>query len=732
VASLKYPDSGSRLVQYANGDFAAGAVAILYADRTGTTLAEIYTDSNGTPGALITNSTVTLDAYGQQPTYWGPVAGTTTLYITVDGGPLVPVDAAYGPRLDATSVDSSVVHLTGNETITGTKAFTTPPTVPTPTAPGHATPRSYTDLRRYGDGTVVATDPQWGYTTGTDLYTPLTAIIAALGVAGGRVIIPSGNWTLSAPINIKNGVHIEGSGKQATKVTATGGGFYWSTSVHEFFIEHLRLDVTGGHIFWSTNGTPFYKSQMKHLMLNQNDINYSIAYHHGIGDWDKVIFEDCDMVRAPGSLYPAFDIVNSGNAANDNVWRDCGVDGQNCTSSPFFWVENTSTANYAWDNVFENITGERNPGGIIRALSHRNLRIVNVVDWDTTVNYVASHVHVGKSTASGSTSSKNVFIAGCGRRIGGGSAFSGTYDVNLPAGEVQYVDVFSPHNNGVSGSVNFSTADFVNVWGAGSLAWTGQPAGVGNHIGSGVDINGPLLVNGTQRSAGTVAPNGAVTGNIGDEYTNKSGGVGTSKWFKESGNATTTGWVAFDTGISVPRSVLTGARLLLNGHPYPATVGTASWAKDTWRWAPISLYSQMPINFFSVVATTNASVGTATMIFALYGLDAYNRPGAMAVDYSSYGSIDLTAGSAGAEKLLATTGLIIPAGDWYLGCAWTGTATGNPTMDAITGNHPEVASNAPGSNNNAYSQAVTGTTPPLPAVPSGAAASGIAVWAILG
>jgi hypothetical protein len=43
------------------------------------------------------------------------------------------------------AVDSTVVHLAGAETVGGVKTFTSPPLVPTPTAPGQASPKSYVD-----------------------------------------------------------------------------------------------------------------------------------------------------------------------------------------------------------------------------------------------------------------------------------------------------------------------------------------------------------------------------------------------------------------------------------------------------------------------------------------------------------------------------------------------------------------------------------------------------------
>lgn len=99
--NLLFPDSGSRQVLYANGDFAANVTATLYIDEALTTLAEIYGDNGGTPGGRINTAQIVTDAYGRQPDFWGPVAGDDHLWIVVNGGPPSRVDAAYGQRIDA-------------------------------------------------------------------------------------------------------------------------------------------------------------------------------------------------------------------------------------------------------------------------------------------------------------------------------------------------------------------------------------------------------------------------------------------------------------------------------------------------------------------------------------------------------------------------------------------------------------------------------------------------------
>jgi hypothetical protein len=109
VARLIGPDANSRLVYAVAGTRlqpAVGATAVVYSDAAGTVLADIaaYQPGNpGTPGAVISGSTVTVDATSQLPLFWFPASGADTLYVKVDGGPVTAINADYDSRLDTFS-----------------------------------------------------------------------------------------------------------------------------------------------------------------------------------------------------------------------------------------------------------------------------------------------------------------------------------------------------------------------------------------------------------------------------------------------------------------------------------------------------------------------------------------------------------------------------------------------------------------------------------------------------
>lgn len=68
--------------------------------------------------------------------------------------------------------------------------------------------------------------------------------------------------------------------------------------------------------------------------------------------------------------------------------------------------------------------------------------------------------------------------------------------------------------------------------------------GVAHKFSGCVQPNATLSTNGGRVCAGTGSPEGAFNGWIGDTYLRRDGGANTSCYFKESGNNTTTGWVA--------------------------------------------------------------------------------------------------------------------------------------------------------------------------------------------
>ncbi|WP_431728584.1 glycosyl hydrolase family 28-related protein [Verrucosispora sp. TAA-831] len=582
-----------------------------------------------------------------------------------------------------------------------------------------------------GDLTVNVKDfGALGNNTGDDgpaIQAAINSLPTSGNNIGGCVYFPIGTYRIATPITLRSAIRLVGAGRRSSRLnvpTAGNGLFVWTANLSHLVIQHLYLSGSKGHLFTPSGGDyGFHTSVIEDCVIVQQDPASSILRHVSTSDYDNVTWRQCDMTRIAGSTVPGFHVVNDGGAANQNRWEDCWAHSQNSNAAPFFWLESTSGVNYAYDNVFRNITGEQNAGGLIRALSTYNLVVDNVTDYDTTVPYTASVIHVGRSSAVGGLPSVYPLIRSSGRRDNS-SLPTGMFDVNLPSGEVQRALIQSPNHSSSTLKVNFGTGNVVTVHNAYPGSWPTAPDGAMHYYSHPPHMARGLFVGSSRISSGTGSPEGVVTGAVGDQYIRSDGGRGLCLYVKETGPGNT-GWAPY--GWASPRASVVGGRRLLSGWPSPMVVGTVTLAKDTWRYMPLSLTRPLTLTHLGVLASTAATGGTAAMIFGLFAVDAAGKPASRVADYSTYGSIDLSIG-AGAEAMLATSGLTIPAGDWMIGCAWTGTASASPVLYSTSGAHPAVAGTSISQQANAYQQAATGAAVPDPATPAGGATSGIAIY----
>lgn len=179
-----------------------------------------------------------------------------------------------------------------------------------------------------------------------------------------------------------------------------------------------------------------------------------------------------------------------------------------------------------------------------------------------------------------------------------------------------------------------------------------------------------------------------------------------------------------------PSAAVSGGNLLLTGHPSPAaTLTNATLVKDTWHFLPVKLPNYTPVTALKVQVATAASGGTATARLAVFSSpDTGKRPTTLVTDLSTYGTIDLTI--AGARQV-ATSGLSLPPGEYWLGVAWSGTATSAPGVACVTGTHPTVAGTGIGADATAYTLSLSGASTPSTVSLSGTAAAGVAVYGAL-
>lgn len=119
VASLRFPDTGTRMAVLDSGRPAKNSRGYVYADEACTVVAEAYADVDGVKGALLPvdelgRRYITLSAYGEQPYWWGPADGTSVLWLRVNGV-ASRVDADYGPRIgDVTAQATQTATVVGS------------------------------------------------------------------------------------------------------------------------------------------------------------------------------------------------------------------------------------------------------------------------------------------------------------------------------------------------------------------------------------------------------------------------------------------------------------------------------------------------------------------------------------------------------------------------------------------------------------------------------------------
>jgi len=177
---------------------------------------------------------------------------------------------------------------------------------------------------------------------------------------------------------------------------------------------------------------------------------------------------------------------------------------------------------------------------------------------------------------------------------------------------------------------------------------------------------------------------------------------------------------------AVPRDTrpsTSGNVTILTGRPWGSNSGTVTFAKDTWRCTLTHMATPVTVAGLGVITTVAAALGTAVLIFGVWSRDNDGRPATRLFDWATLGSIDLTA--APGTLVLATPGLVIPAGEFFVGCAWAGTAVTSPVL--VTHSGLAAGTDSLTGNNTGYSYAASGLAVPDPFVPATGTTGGITV-----
>lgn len=279
-----------------------------------------------------------------------------------------------------------------------------------PTATGSALRNRFTVMAKPPTG-VVATDT-------ANLLAAVAALPAPGSTVGGTIRLHRGKYLVNQPLPLIAGIAYVGAGKAATEIQVTTGNLFApTTSIQHPIFEKLILSTAGGHLFEFGATGGMHESVFRDVVMITYANAASLMHLDGSGDFLENVFENCEFNRQTTATVPAFDFKGPAGGLNANTWRNSRAHGHNCASTPFWRMEAT-LASLLHDNVWENIVGEQNRGGLVHLFSPGGVKIENVVDWDATGNYVDHIIKVDKSATSGGAQPRDVVARNSGTRFG--------------------------------------------------------------------------------------------------------------------------------------------------------------------------------------------------------------------------------------------------------------------------------------------------------------------------
>jgi hypothetical protein len=149
----------------ASGQAVAGGVSNVTLGANGALSVALVPNAGATPAGVYYTVVYQIGAGEVKTQYWvvpttSPVNIAAVVETPGSGVAAQPVSMQYvNSELATKANDNAVVHLSGTETITGTKTFSSAPSVPTPTSSGQVANKSYVDtsVSNVGAGTYLPT-----------------------------------------------------------------------------------------------------------------------------------------------------------------------------------------------------------------------------------------------------------------------------------------------------------------------------------------------------------------------------------------------------------------------------------------------------------------------------------------------------------------------------------------------------------------------------------------------
>ncbi|MDT0193789.1 hypothetical protein Q9R30_00285 [Arthrobacter sp. AB6] len=344
---------------------------------------------------------------------------------------------------------------------------------------------------------------------------------AACDAANPEIRLPAGYWNTTGPtagcLPLVTNMKVSGAGRLKTRLTISASSsrpmFTWNTETSGVDLSSMFLNVgAGGSDIFAPGPTGgLHASTFRNMFINQQHPGRRIWWQDNAASFIHNTFEDVEMQRVTAATVPAFQVHNSGGAANFNLFKQVRINGYNCTSSPFFSFESTLPQTFLTDWTFINLLGEQNPGGMIHAAGAFNWTLVNATDEDATVPYSSDLFRFSANSAG--LAPRNLTFVGCGRR--GSSMAPAAYEFNIaPSGA--NVTLINCNPTPTSATTKALLPRSSTIIGSRNYPQTLQGAG---------------------------SPEGSVSAVIGSTWMRTDGGPGTSFYVKESGTSAT-GWAA--------------------------------------------------------------------------------------------------------------------------------------------------------------------------------------------
>jgi hypothetical protein len=257
------------------------------------------------------------------------------------------------------------------------------------------------------------------------------AAINALPANGATLFFPAGTYLINtaALTGLVTGTKVLGEGRTASNVQVSSGTHnLWSlaSGINKITFESITFQMYsgGGHIFAPAGSVN--TMNVIDVACVQNNPAKSIWLQPDAGYID-CLWLGCILTHNGATSVPAFDFTSATSSRyNSNTWNRCQVNNEAAATVWFFDVATSAAADFNYDNVWRDCTGEINNGGFARIRTGNGSVFENINLYDLTTT-AASLFYVG--AGGGSLTSRNTTFRNVVRR--GGTLGGGFFDIEL-------------------------------------------------------------------------------------------------------------------------------------------------------------------------------------------------------------------------------------------------------------------------------------------------------------